>query len=131
MASKVYFTRTLTPEKVLELYRLTGAQLPGKLAIKLHSGEVGNQNFLGPDFWKPVIDALGGTVTECNTAYDGERNTTEKHLKTLERHGWAAHFPVDLLDAEGPDLELPIPNGKVIQKNFVGKDLAKYDSLLV
>ncbi|MCI5625882.1 MAG: DUF362 domain-containing protein [Clostridiales bacterium] len=131
MASKVYFTRTLTPEKVLELYRLTDAQLPGKLAIKLHSGEVGNQNFLGPDFWKPVIDALGGTVTECNTAYDGERNTTEKHLKTLERHGWAAHFPVDLLDAEGPDLELPIPNGKVIQKNFVGKDLAKYDSLLV
>lgn len=131
MASKVYFTRTLTPEKVLELYRLTDAQLPGKLAIKLHSGEVGNQNFLGPDFWKPVIDALGGTVTECNTAYDGERNTTEKHLKTLERHGWAAHFPVDLLDAEGPDLELPIPNGKVIRKNFVGKDLAKYDSLLV
>ena len=131
MASKVYFTRTLTPEKVLELYRLTDAQLPGKLAIKLHSGEVGNQNFLGPEFWKPVIDALGGTVTECNTAYDGERNTTEKHLKTLERHGWAAHFPVDLLDAEGPDLELPIPNGKVIQKNFVGKDLAKYDSLLV
>lgn len=131
MASKVYFTRTLTPEKVLELYRLTSAQLPGKLAIKLHSGEVGNQNFLGPDFWKPVIDALGGTVTECNTAYDGERNTTEKHLKTLERHGWAAHFPVDLLDAEGPDLELPIPNGKVIRKNFVGKDLAKYDSLLV
>lgn len=131
MASKVYFTRTLTPEKVLELYRLTGAQLPGKLAIKLHSGEVGNQNFLGPDFWKPVIDALGGTVTECNTAYDGERNTTEKHLKTLERHGWAAHFPVDLLDAEGPDLELPIPNGKVIRKNFVGKDLAKYNSLLV
>ena len=131
MASKVYFTRTLTPEKVLELYRLTGAQLSGKLAIKLHSGEVGNQNFLGPDFWKPVIDALDGTVTECNTAYDGERNTTEKHLKTLERHGWAAHFPVDLLDAEGPDLELPIPNGKVIQKNFVGKDLAKYDSLLV
>ena len=131
MASKVYFTRTLTPEKVLELYRFTGAQLPGKLAIKLHSGEVGNQNFLGPDFWKPVIDALGGTVTECNTAYDGERNTTEKHLKTLDRHGWAAHFPVDLLDAEGPDLELPIPNGKVIQKNFVGKDLAKYDSLLV
>ena len=131
MASKVYFTRTLTPEKVLEPYRLTGAQLPGKLAIKLHSCEVGNQNFLGPDFWKPVIDALGGTVTECNTAYDGERNTTEKHLKTLERHGWAAHFPVDLLDAEGPDLELPIPNGKVIQKNFVGKDLAKYDSLLV
>lgn len=131
MKSKVYFTRSLTPEKVLELYRLTGAQLSGKTAIKLHSGEVGNQNFLGPDFWKPIIDAVGGTVTECNTAYDGERNTTEKHLKTIQAHGWNDHFQVDLLDAEGPDLELAIPTGKVIQKNFVGKNLANYDSMLV
>lgn len=131
MRSKVYFTKTITPEKVLQMYRLLNKELPGKVAIKLHSGEVGNQNFLRPDFFKPVIDAVGGTVVECNTAYEGERNTTEKHLKTLALHGWSEYFDVDLLDAQGPDMVLDIPNGKVIHKNYVGKDLAKYDSLLV
>ena len=131
MKSKVYFSKEITPEKVLELYRLLGKKLTGKVAVKVHSGEVGNQNFLKPDFWKPVIDAVGGTVTECNTAYDGERDTTEKHLKTIKLHGWDSYFDFDLLDAEGPDLELSIPNGKVIKKNYVGKNLAKYDFLLV
>lgn len=131
MRSKVYFTKTITPEKVLQMYRLLNKELPGKVAIKLHSGEVGNQNFLRPDFFKPVIDAVGGTVVECNTAYEGERNTTEKHLKTLALHGWSEYFDVNLLDAQGPDMVLDIPNGKVIHKNYVGKDLAKYDSLLV
>ena len=105
--------------------------LPGNIAIKLHSGEKGNQNFLGPEFWKPVIDYVGGTVVECNTAYDGARNTTEKHRKLMDEHGWSRHFTVDLLDAEGPDLVLDIPGGKVIKKNFVGKDLKNYDSMLV
>ena len=131
MAPTVYFSREITPEKVLELYRLLGKELPGKVAIKLHSGEKGNQNFLKPDFWKPIIDRVGGTVVECNTAYEGERNTTERHRKLLVDHGWVKHFPVDLLDAEGPDLELAIPGGKVIQKNFVGKDIVNYDSMLV
>jgi len=131
MASKVYFSKTITPEKVLQMYELLGKQLPGKVAIKVHSGEEGNQNFLRPDFWKPVVDHVGGTVVECNTAYPGQRNTTKKHLKLFEKHGWSRYFPVDLLDAEGPDLVLDIPNGKVIQKNYVGKDLVNYDSLLV
>lgn len=131
MKPKVFFTRTITPDKVLELYKMTEKTLPGKVAIKLHSGEAGNQNFLKPDFWQPVIEYVGGTVVECNTAYDGERNTTEKHLITIEKHGWSKYFNVDLLDAEGPDLELAIPNGKCIQKNYVGKNLANYDSLLV
>lgn len=131
MKSKVYFSPTITPEKVLELYRLLGKELTGRVAIKLHSGEQGNQNFLRPAFWRPVIDAVGGTVVECNTAYDGQRNTTEKHWKTIQVHGWDRYFQVDLMDAEGPDLELPIPGGKVIQKNFVGKHLANYDALLV
>ncbi len=131
MKSKVYFTKTITPDKVLELYKMNGKALTGKTAIKLHSGEVGNQNFLKPDFWKPVIEHVGGMVVECNTAYDGERNTTEKHLVTIEKHGWNKYFDVDLLDAEGPDLELDIPKGKQIQKNYVGKNLANYDSLLV
>ncbi len=131
MKSTVYFTKTITPEGVLKLYRALGKELSGNVAIKLHSGEVGNQNFLKPDFWKPVIDAVGGTVVECNTAYEGERNTTEKHLKTLEKHGWSKYFKVDLLDAEGPDMELAIPEGKEIKKNYVGKNLANYQSMLV
>lgn len=131
MKSKVYFSKTITPEKVLELYKLTSRTLEGKVAIKIHSGEVGNQNFLKPDFWKPVIDHVGGTVVECNTAYDGSRNTTEKHMKTMHEHGWSKYFHVELLDAEGPDLELAIPNGRKIKKNFVGKSLADYDSMLV
>lgn len=131
MKAKVYFSRTITPEKVLEMYQMAGKELPGRIAVKLHSGEVGNQNFLKPDFWKPVIEASKGTVVECNTAYNGERNTTPKHLKTLEKHGWTRYFTVDLLDAEGPDLELEIPDGKVIKKNYIGKDTANYDSMLV
>lgn len=130
MKSKVYFSSTITPEKVLELYKMIEGKLTGKVAVKLHSGEVGNQNFLKPDFWKPVIDYVGGTVVECNTAYEGERNTTEKHLKTLVKHGWDMYFDVDLLDAEQPDLEISY-DGEIIQKNFVGKNLANYDSMLV
>ena len=131
MSATVYFSRTITPEKVLELYQLAGKELPGKVVVKVHSGEKGNQNFLRPDFWKSVIDHVGGTVVECNTAYEGQRNTTEKHRRLFADHGWLKYFPVDLLDAEGPDLELPIPEGKVIQKNFVGKDIVNYDSMLV
>ncbi len=131
MKSTVYFSRTITPDAVLRLYKLVGRELPGKVAVKVHSGEKGNQNFLRPDFWKEIIDYVGGTVVECNTAYEGARNTTPKHLALLEDHGWNRYFTVDLLDAQGPDLELPIPGGKVIHKNFVGKDIANYDSMLV
>ena len=131
MSATVYFSRTITAEKVLELYRLVNKPLPGKVAVKVHSGEKGNQNFLKPDFWKPVIDHVGGTVVECNTAYEGQRNVTERHVKLMADHGWSQYFPVDILDAAGPDLELDIPGGRVIRKNYVGKDLAGYDSMLV
>ncbi len=129
--AKVYFSREITPEKVLELYRMAGKELTGNVAIKVHSGEVGNQNFLRPDFWKPVIDHVGGTVVECNTAYEGARQFTKDHLIAIKKHGWNDYFTVDLLDAEGPDMELPIPNGKRIKKNILGKDMANYDSCLV
>jgi uncharacterized Fe-S center protein len=131
MGAKVYFSRSITPEKVLELYRMVDVTLPGNVAVKVHSGEKGNQNFLKPEFWRPVIDHVGGTVVECNTAYKGQRNTTERHLRLMEDHGWNRYFSVDLLDAQGPDLELEIPGGKVIQKNYVGKDIVHYDSMLV
>ena len=131
MRSKVYLSRDISPEKVLELYKLLGVELPGRVAIKVHSGEKGNQNFLRPDFWQPVVDYVGGTVVECNTAYKGERFTSDRHRKLFGYHGWLDFFEVDLLDEEGPDLELAIPNGKVIQKNYVGKNIVNYDSMLV
>lgn len=129
--AKVYFTRNITPENVVRMFGLLGKELPGKVAVKVHSGEKGNQNFLRPEFMKPMIDAVKGTVVECNTAYDGARNTTEKHHKLMEYHGWSHYFDVNILDAEGPDAELSIPNGKQIKKNYVGKDMMKYDSMLV
>lgn len=131
MKSNVFFTGTITPGKVLELYKLIKKPLVGNIAIKVHSGEKGNQNFLKPEMWKPIIDHVGGTVVECNTAYEGSRNETKLHLKTLRDHGWSKFFNVDLLDAEGPDIELDIPKGKMIKKNFVGKNIEKYDSMLV
>ena len=131
MKSKVLFTRIISPEMVLTMYEKLGKELTGHIAIKLHSGEEGNQNFLKPEFWAPIIRHLDGTVVECNTAYEGSRNTTEKHLKTIEKHGWSRYFDVDLSDAEGPDLVLSIPGGKVIQKNYVVKDIANYNGMLV
>lgn len=136
MKSKVFFSSEITPEKVVELFHaaandLPGGILPGKVAVKLHSGEPGNQNFLKPEFWQPIVNYVHGTVVECNTAYDGGRNTTEKHRETMEKHGWSKHFTVDIMDAEGPDAELLIPNGKRIKKVQVGKNMLNYDSMLV
>lgn len=136
MKSKVFFSSEITAEKVVELFHaasndLPGGILPGKVAVKLHSGEPGNQNFLKPEFWQPVVNDVHGTVVECNTAYDGGRNTTEKHRETMEKHGWSKHFTVDIMDAEGPDTELLIPNGKRIKKVQVGKNMLNYDSMLV
>lgn len=136
MKSKVFFSSEITAEKVVELFHaaandLPGGILPGKVAVKLHSGEPGNQNFLKPEFWQPVVNDVHGTVVECNTAYDGGRNTTEKHRETMEKHGWSKHFTVDIMDAEGLDAELLIPNGKRIKKVQVGKNMLNYDSMLV
>lgn len=131
MKSIVYFSRKLTPENVVVLYEALGIQLPGKIALKLHSGEEGNQNYLGPEWMRPLVNKVNATVVECNTAYPGERDTTEKHQKLMERHGWSKAFPVDIMDGEGPDAVLPIPQGKVIKEDYVGKNLLHYDSLLV
>ena len=131
MSAKVYFSSKITPEQVLSMYHTVGGNLTGRVAIKVHSGEPGNQNFLKPELWRPVIDEVGGTVVECNTAYDGERNTTERHVKVLKKHGWSEVFKTELLDAEGPDVVLDIPSGAVIKKNYVGKGIADYDSALV
>jgi uncharacterized Fe-S center protein len=127
----VYFSKSITPETVTRLYDLVGKELKGRVAVKVHSGEKGNQNFIRADFWKPMIDKVQGTVVECNTAYEGARNTTARHVKLLKDHGWSDCYPVDLLDAEGPDLMLPIPNGVAIKENYVGRHIENYDSMLV
>ena len=129
--SKVYFSKKLDPQELIRLYELMGKKLTGNIAVKVHSGEEGNQNYLKPEFLKPIIDYVKGTVVECNTAYEGERNTTEKHLKTIERHGWKKYFNFDLLDEEGPDLSIPVKNGVHLTEDLLGKNISKYDSMLV
>ena len=129
--SKVYFTKEITPENVVKMYEILGVSLPGKVAVKLHSGEQGNQNYIRPEFVKAIVEKVNGTVVECNAAYEGARNSTEKHKKLIEDHGWTKYFDVDIMDAEGPDVVLEIPNGKILKENFVGKDIEKYDSMLV
>ena len=129
--SKVYFTKEITPESLVKIYEKLGVKLEGNVAVKLHSSEKGNQNYLRPEFVKPLVDHVNGTVVECNTAYEGARNSTEKHKQLIKEHEWDKYFKFDLLDEEGPDLELDVPNGKILKKNYVGKDLANYDSMLV
>ena len=128
--SKVYFSKEITSDTMIRMYQALGVELPGKVAVKLHSGEVGNQNFIRPAFLKPVIDHVHGTIVECNTAYSGKRNTTEAHWETMKLHGWTDIAEVDIMDEE-KDLELPIKDGKQIQKNYVGDHLSRYDSMLV
>lgn len=129
--SKVYFTSEVSNDSLVKMYEALGVNLPGKVAVKLHSGEQGNKNYLRPEFVKNLVERVNGTVVECNTAYPGARNTTEKHRKLMDEHEWTKYFNVDIMDAEGPDMELDIPNGLQIKKNYVGKNLANYDSMLV
>ena len=128
--SKVFFTSDITPENMIKMYNALGVKSEGNVAVKVHSGEVGNQNFIRPEFMKPIIDYVNGTVVECNTAYEGKRNTTEKHKETMELHGWNSVANVDILDESG-DMELPINGGKHLKTNYVGKNMDKYDSMVV
>ena len=120
--SKVYFTKEISSESIVKIYEKLNIELRGNVAVKLHSGEAGNQNYLGPELMKDIVNRVNGTVVECNTAYEGERNTTEKHKKLIEEHGWSRYFKVDIMDSEG-DIILDIPNGKVIKKNYLGKNI--------
>ena len=129
--AKVYFTREISPENVVRMYEMLGVKLPGKVAVKVHSGEEGNQNYLHPEFMRPMVEEVDGTIVECNTAYDGARDTTEKHEKLMAAHGWTDYFDVDIMDADGSDLVFPIENGRVLSENLVGGHLANYSSMLV
>lgn len=136
MKSKVYYSKTIDANKLIDMYKLLGKELTGNIAVKVHSGEEGNQNYLHPEFWRPIVDYVKGTIVECNTAYgerfgDGKRDFTDDHLKVIERHGWNKYFNVDLMDREGPDIEIDVPNGKYLKKDILGKNIKKYDSMLV
>lgn len=131
MGSKVYFSKEISPEAVLKLYKCLGKEIKGKIAFKVHSGEEGNQNFLHPEFWRPIIDELKGTVVECNTAYPGARNTSEKHKELIKKHGWDEYYNFDLMDENDDDLVLDIPNGHQIKKDYVGNHLQNYDGMIV
>lgn len=128
---KVYFTKDVRKDSLVKIYKALNKELLGKVAVKLHSGEKGNKNYLRPSYVEELVNYVHGTVVECNTAYPGARNTTEKHRHLMDEHEWTKYFNVDIMDSEGPDIELEIPNGKQIKKNFVGKHLANYDSMLV
>lgn len=127
---KVYFTDKITSESLLDIYKKLGIELKGKVAVKVHSGEEGNQNYLKPLFYKDLINYVNGTVVECNTAYNGERNTSEKHLKLLDKHEWTKYYNVDLLD-ETDEVALEVKNPKYIKENYVGKNIENYGSMLV
>lgn len=129
--AKVLFTKKITDESIVKIYEQLNKDLKGKVALKLHSGEEGNQNYLRPELVKKIVEKVSGVVVECNTAYEGARDTTEKHEELMKKHGWSKFFEVDIMDKNGPDLVLDIPNGEVIKKNYVGKNLANYDSMLV
>lgn len=131
MKSKVYFTKEITPDSLVKIYQALQIELKGNVAVKLHSGEKGNQNYIKPEFVKPIIEYVNGTVVECNTAYNGARNSTEKHEKLIEEHGWNKYFNVDIMDSEDNDYVLPIPNGKILKENYLGEHIKNYDSMLV
>ncbi|MBR1884138.1 MAG: DUF362 domain-containing protein [Clostridia bacterium] len=129
--AKVYFSSNISEEELVKLYDKLDVKLKGKVAVKVHSGEEGNQNYLHPEFLRKIVEHVNGTIVECNTAYEGKRNTTEKHKKLIESHGWNKYFDVDIMDADGESIKLDIPNGKVLKENYCGKNLKNYDSLLV
>lgn len=129
--SKVYFIKDITSENIVKIYESLGIELNGRVAVKVHSGEKGNQNYLRPEFLKSIIDRVNGTIVECNTAYEGMRDTTEKHMKLMEEHNWSKLYNIDIMDSKGPDLVVDIPEGKVIKKNYLGKNISNYDSMLV
>lgn len=131
MKSKVYFTKEISSKSLINIYNCVGRKLKGNVAVKVHSGEAGNQNFLHPEYFKDIVEYVNGTVVECNTAYAGSRNETKKHMELLKKHEWSKYFNVDLLDENDDDLVLKIDDGNILKENYVGKNIQKYNSMLV
>ena len=115
--SEVLFSRKISPEELVNIYKAAGFCLKGKVAVKLHSGEPGGHNFLQADFVKPIVDFLKGVIVECNTAYEGRRFKTEDHLRVMQEHGFAGIAPVDIMDSDG-ETALKISGGKQIDRKL-------------
>lgn len=128
--AKVYMTDRITPESLVHIYEAMGISLPGRVAVKISTGEPGGHNFLQPDLIKDLVHRLKGTIVECNTAYEGRRNTTQAHWQTIHDHGFAAIAPCDILDEDG-DMAIPVNGGYHLHENYVGSHLADYDSMLM
>lgn len=129
MTSKVYFTKEITPESLIRIYEALGVELPGKVGVKVSTGEDGAKGYLKADLIAPFVKKLNGTIIECNTAYGGARNTAKEHMEVAEKHGFTSFAPVDIMDAEG-DFKIPVKNGKHLEYDLVGKNFANYDSIV-
>ena len=128
--SIVYMTREITPESLVRIYRALGVALPGSAAVKISTGEPGGRNFLQPELIRNLVQELKGTIVECNTAYEGKRNTSKAHWETMRDHGFTAIAPCDILDEEG-HMPLPVTGGHHLTENYVGSHLQNYDSMLM
>ena len=126
---RVYFTKTITPESLIKIYEALGVELKGKVGVKVSTGEAGAKGYLKADLIGPLVKQLNGTIIECNTAYPGERNTVEDHLKVAEAHGFTQFADVDIMDAEG-EFKIPFEKGKHLKYDLVGNHFKTYDSIL-
>ena len=127
--SKVYFTKEITPESLIKIYEALGVELPGKVGVKVSTGEAGSKGYLKADLIGPFVQKLNGTIIECNTAYPGERNSAKDHYKVAEDHGFTKFAEVDIMDADG-EIEIPVKNGKHLKYDLVGKNFENYDSIV-
>lgn len=128
--SKVYFTKEITPDSLIKIYEALGRDLKGKVAVKLSTGEAGGHYYLNPNLIKDLVHKVNGTIVECNTAYNGKRNTTKDHWETIKDHGFMEIAKVDIMDEEG-DMPIPVENGFHLKEDYVGNHLKNYDSMLV
>lgn len=129
MKSKVYYTKEITPESLIKIYQALGADLPGKIAVKVSTGERGSKGYLKANLIGPLVQQIGGTIVECNTAYDGARGDTAEHLEVAKEHGFTDFADVDIMDADG-EMHIPVEGGKHLKYDIVGTHLDNYDSLL-
>ena len=127
--SKVYFIKEITTENLIKIYKALGVELPGKVGVKVSTGEAGAKGYLKADLIAPFVKSLNGTIVECNTAYGGKRNTVKDHMKVAEDHGFTSFAKVDILDADG-DFKIPFEKGKHLKYDLVGKHFNDYDSFV-
>ena len=127
--AKVYFTKEITPESLIKIYEALGVELTGRVGVKVSTGEAGSKGYLKADLIAPLVKKLNGTIIECNTAYDGERNTYEDHIKVAEDHGFTSFAEVDIMDQNG-EKKIPVHKGKHLKYDLIGENFDNYDSIL-